>query len=284
MRHPHKNRRDSLAVLGVWCLCLALLGGCGKGPKSPENRKDNLHALIVASVEDRMLQDSKAEMSRQLSASELREAKAYVERNRDYASYHLLFAIRKQSPELYGRIPASTRAAILCSALARTALVNDWAPLGASEEHRGVAANALVETSEECLPCLKPLLADARTALVEGSIATTRAVLEEHRRCDYAYWFICLVLGKKYSFAKDVAERNKNIRQLMSELEVPAFRTLDVLIAASKEGKRLVETDVLRERRWCEAELALAKSFVESHPYHVSYLVLLEIRRQSHGV
>ncbi len=150
-----------------------------------------------------------------LSDEEAARASAYVAAHPDHSSYHLLLALRRRSPEAYAKLPATTRAAVLCAALGHLTTFNDWGHL-ATIPVEGPPTEALIETGRDALLCLAPLLDDRRPAPFYGSKDAT--VSTGYRRSDFAYRCAARILGREPHFAASVEERDRAIARLKGEL------------------------------------------------------------------
>ncbi|REJ89422.1 MAG: hypothetical protein DWQ35_18245 [Planctomycetota bacterium] len=144
-------------------------------------------------------------------------AKAHVQNHQDYTSYHLLFLLREQYPNIYGEIPEGTRARILCSALENTIVTNDWGLLDpeGSRDHR--AGKALLELGDSALAHLEPLLDNKDGALIAGNESATTAWELRIRRADYAYRYMIKLLGREPVFVESLGERDRLIEKLKAE-------------------------------------------------------------------
>ncbi len=172
-----------------------------------------LDELIAESVARRTLLESTILDREMLDVQEQNAASAYIREHADFTAYHVLFALRRTTETLYQSIPASVRAAILCSALAELTYLNDWGHLTVNPSV-GVPAAALVELGQAALDCLMERLSDCRPAPFFGSADAT--VAAQYRRCDFAYRAAATILGKSTHFAPTTTERDAAIEQLRS--------------------------------------------------------------------
>ncbi len=150
-----------------------------------------------------------------LSPDEVARAAGYVAAHPDASGYHLLLALRRQAPEAYAKLPAATRAAVLCAALGHLTTFNDWGHLGTLPAE-GAATAALVEAGRDALPCLAPLLDDRRPAPFFGS--KDAAISSGYRRADFAYRCAARILGERPRFAASVEARDRAIARLKRAL------------------------------------------------------------------
>ena len=132
----------------------------------------------------------------------------------DMRSYHLLFALRRTSPELYRSLPDGLRARVLVDALANVVALNDWGYLDPSGSHDDEAARALLETGGAAIGPLNRLLADERPAPLFGSEPATLSSLYHYRRKDFADRYLSLLIGRAPTFEADPAARDAAIADL----------------------------------------------------------------------
>lgn len=71
----------------------------------------------------------------------------------------------------------------------------------------------------DALPALRPLLDDKAPALLEGSKDATLSKVYSYRRADFAYRYVCLILGWAYSFERDLGERDARISLAKKRLD-----------------------------------------------------------------
>jgi hypothetical protein len=146
-------------------------------------------------------------------------AKRYVEKHPDMRSHFLLRILRRQAPEVYYAIPAATRASILCDVMERGIdMTNFLNPLYPEPGPGGESADALLETGDEAKVRLAKLLTNTNPAHISGEAVATVAIQDHHRRCDYAYWNLMLLLGRKYAYEVDREDRDRQISTLRAEL------------------------------------------------------------------
>ena len=174
--------------------------------------------LIAASEDTRLLAESPAFRDRQLSPDDFAEVTASIEAQPDHTRYHLLFVLRRDAPEAYRAVPASTRASVLADALARQTVLNDFGLLAPDGSHDGVAGAALVECGSAAIEPLRPLLDDRRLAPSHGSEDATMSRIYALRRCDYAYRYVALITGADAAFVTDIEERDRRIAALRDRL------------------------------------------------------------------
>lgn len=194
--------------------CVPHTADSRKGELSPIMKK-----LLKASKKKEMLWGSALENVKpsRLEAAQFFE---YVQKQADYKSYHLLFALRRHHPDLYQEIDPRLRASILCSTLKHTTCLNDWGDLGLKlgEYAELEAAQALLELGMAAIPFLVPILDDKSEACLEGSEEATLSADYEYRRADWACQFISVILGIQYQFSEDPTERDQQIQSLRSHL------------------------------------------------------------------
>jgi hypothetical protein len=151
------------------------------------------------------------------SEAEVSRAQSYIVSHPDYSSYHLLLSLRSDFSAAYARIPNSTKLAILCDVFKRALTLNDWGDLSGNG-YEDKAALALLETGLEALPHITPLLDDRTPVSLSGSEERTISVQAKYRRCDYAYRYVCLILGISPKFDFDPEERDKEIVRLKEQI------------------------------------------------------------------
>ena len=173
-----------------------------------------IEELIAESVRRTSLIESKVLPKMHLSSSDIQATKEYIRLHSDYTAYHLLFALRRKAPEDYKRIPDTSKANILCSALVHLTYLNDWGYLDSGGSHDGEAASALIEIGTSALACLEPILDNRQPAPLFGTEEATMSSIYHYRRCDFAYRYISLIRGLQSSFNPKPKERDKEIKRL----------------------------------------------------------------------
>jgi len=201
-----RARRSAAPLLALACATLSLnLSG---------NMIEN---LIADSKKGMSLMQSATLRQGQLTREEAMQAAAYSTSHPDHTAFHLLFALRRDYPDIYTRIPHSSRADVLCAALGHVSSLNDWGYLEPEGSLDGEAATALVEIGQEALACLRPLLDDKRSAPLFGSELATLSTTYDYRRADFAYRYAALILGHEPSFDPDPQVRDNAIEQLKQD-------------------------------------------------------------------
>jgi len=180
-----------------------------------------LKDLVADSTRGITLAESQTLHQAQLDATTRTTAQAYVVAHPDQHAYHLLFALRRLAPATYQQVPAGTRAAVLCAALAQQTYLNDWGYLDVSGSYDGEAALALLELGPAAQAPLIPLLADRREALLFGSEEATLSTMYQYRRNDFAYRYLTLIRGEQPTFADTPAHRDAAIHLLQQQLAAP---------------------------------------------------------------
>ena len=129
-------------------------------------------------------------------------------------------ALREHAPKRYLGIPDATKAQILCDALAKVTFLDDFGSVGDPPDDAvdREAGRALVEVGRTALPLLANLLGNRSEAPISGSDSATIAWANQYRRCDFAYRYILLILGRKHALHPDLAERDRLIADLQKEL------------------------------------------------------------------
>ena len=143
---------------------------------------------------------------------------SYIVAHDDHTAYHLLFALRRHAPNAYRRLPNTTKARVLCDALAHQTYLNDWGYLDPGGSHDGEAAQALLELGNDALQPLISLLDDSRPARLFGSEEATISKMYDYRRKDFAYRYVSLLLGWQPAFEADPRSRDIEIERLKSTL------------------------------------------------------------------
>jgi hypothetical protein len=158
-----------------------------------------------------------------LDSVESAKAEAYIRAHPDFTAYELLLALRRQFPESFDRIPDPTKARVLCSARSCTDhCASDWGYLEPRGGGEGQAAVALVGTGRIAIPLLIPLL-DDRTPLhfLMGKLRQANLEKYEPRRADFAYRYLCQILGLDPVFDAEPSHRDERIQSLKEELTAP---------------------------------------------------------------
>jgi len=158
---------------------------------------------------------------RLLNPQEVSTAEKYVLSSPDASSYLIILVLREDYSTSYAKVPLATRAAILCSALSKLRALDDWGQLDADADASfdGIAAEGLLETGKVAITYLRPLLDDRSPARLAGSEESTLSVLYEYRRADFAYRYLCLILGIPPKFHLELEKRDKEIEDVKGELD-----------------------------------------------------------------
>jgi hypothetical protein len=207
-------------------LCAAALIGCVKDKTEvPEHTvscavQEPPHpasdALIAAGVQGFPSYHYRKEYAR-FGPEEFVFAEGRIRRVPDHTSFHLMLALRKHAPARYACIPDSVKAAVFCDTLAHQVCMNDWYNLDSDRTERDFEID-LIATGEVALPKLVPLLDNSEPALSEGSQEATQSGANCYRRKDYAYLYICRILGEDYLFDRDPAVRDERIAKLQEKV------------------------------------------------------------------
>jgi hypothetical protein len=107
------------------------------------------------------------------------------------------------------------KVAVLCSALEHVEAANDWGVFSPEESADYASGLMLIDIGTDALPLLKKLLSDNRQVRLYGSRPSTISVKYKYRRKDYAYRYICMILGRGHSFDAEPEMRDKAIEQLL---------------------------------------------------------------------
>ena len=157
-----------------------------------------------------------------LTPEEVQAAVSYVQRHPNASSFVLLMAVRQYGPQDYGRISKDIRARVICDGMAKLVFLNDFGNMTPSNSHDGEAAKALLSVGRPALPYLGRLLWDTFDAPLYGSATASVAHIYKYRRCDWAYRYTMLILGREPVFLETPEERDKLIDKLKAELrEMP---------------------------------------------------------------
>lgn len=144
----------------------------------------------------------------------------YVTKYPDYRGYHLLFFLKQCAPTHYSDLSDQIKVSILCSTLENQVCFNDWGSFGLhGNSGDDMAAEELLALGRKSLPLLIDMLDDRTPALLCGSEEANQSILYRTRRCDYAYRYIMLLLGREPPFVKDANARDRMIQQLVKEID-----------------------------------------------------------------
>ena len=213
------NRRGLIKYAFYFCTVLIVHGCQNHYHRSASVTQE----LISESKLGVSLTESRVLPSAQLSPNDIQAAEEYIKAHNDYTAYHLLFALRRKSLEAYKRIPDSTKASILCSALAHLKYLNDWGYLDPAESYDREAAIALVEIGASALRFLEPLLDSQQPAPLFGSEEATLSSVYQYRRSDFAFRYASQILGLDPMFVREPKDRDKMIENLKNN-ELRSFR------------------------------------------------------------
>jgi hypothetical protein len=178
-----------------------------------------IDALVADAEAGELLGISDAYESARFDADGARAAAERIRAHADASSFHLLLALRREAPAVYGELPPQLRAAVLADALRRLPFLNDFSVLTPDGPgHDRTAALALLELGDAAREPLVALLDDDRPAPLAGSEAATISALHGYRRSDFAYRYLSKLLGRDARFAAEPAQRDPAIRALREEL------------------------------------------------------------------
>src|SRR6267143_6886476 len=107
-----------------------------------EREKSVIDELIAESKSGISLMESATLPGTKLSSDDIDAMISYIVAHDDHTAYHLLFALRRHAPNAYRRLPNTTKARVLCDALAHQTYLNDWGYLDPGGSHDGEAAQA----------------------------------------------------------------------------------------------------------------------------------------------
>jgi hypothetical protein len=153
------------------------------------------------------------------SPEEIDAAERYIAAHPDISSVCLLVTLREEAPERYRALSKKTKAAILCDALRQFDYLNAFSllrPDGGTDD--GMLGTALVETGPDALPHLQSLLSDEGTAMIVGFSDRRMSEAYVYRRCDYAYRYASLILGREPAFDLNPNNRDLLIAKLKAEM------------------------------------------------------------------
>lgn len=178
-----------IAVIIGMAACIALLACIVRMHDGPASVTDSsiIQKLVEQSARGKYLFETyEDEPSVPLGAGDAHYAVEYITAHRDRSSYLVLFALRRDYPDVYGGMDGAARAEILCSALRQAKVMNDWGCWARDRGYDALATEALLETGLAALPYLRPLLNDVSPAMMLGSIEATASWKYKHRKADYA--------------------------------------------------------------------------------------------------
>jgi hypothetical protein len=205
-----------MSALLMGCI-FALSFVCGNDGEDVE-----VSQLLKLSEEKKPLQKVSGFDGLKLSAKQLTMAEKHVKDQKDYRSYHLLFAIKNTSKKVYNGLPGETKIMILTSALSEQSNLNDWGYLDTKKSSDGRSAEALLQLGTAAIKHLTPLLEDSTPASLYGSEAGTMSEHYKYRRKDFAYRYVMLILGEQPTFHADPKERDNDIEALKAKLKKDA--------------------------------------------------------------
>lgn len=136
------------------------------------------------------------------------------------SSYYTLMLVLEFDRSRSLPLSDGARARILCDALGCLSDVSDFGYVSLSGARDALAGKAILETGNDALPYLLPLLDDLAKVYVTNTIEN--AVISRHgmRKCDYAYRYACLILGQQCRFSLLPEERDLAIERIRAEVRV----------------------------------------------------------------
>ena len=235
-----KRSLFSLTLL-LTALLAPSLGLEGIRPDSPQVER----LVRLSGKRTVTLYDSQNEV---LNVRDVPAALKWVRAHPDISSLHVLMRLRQLHPQAYASIPAHTKARILLAYLKKTECTDDWSymseegivilpprksragrpqsPWGNGRDFE--AGQALLELSAGvAVPQLIEVLQDEGVIGWSGSAAATRSYLDQLRRCDFAYRYICILTGRKPQYYRSMKYRDHAIAGLMKDLGVKPIRPFE---------------------------------------------------------
>jgi hypothetical protein len=200
-------------LIAVSCILVSSADACAS-----EGSRTVLDQLVADSRRHITIMESAALQNLKLQPADAQALASYAQSHSDETAYHVLVALRRADGPEYQQIPARTRAAILCGALATQVYLNDWGYLDPNEPYDGEAARLLLEQGDAAKPCLIRLLDDTRPAPLFGSEEATMSRTFQYRRRDFAYRYLSQILGMKPVFDPDPTRRDAEIAQLKKRI------------------------------------------------------------------
>lgn len=127
-----------------------------------------------------------------------------------------LEALREADFESYDSIPPSERVEIYARALKNSNYYNAW---GLPGHQLTATARALIALKVAAIPSLQSLLADRRSAPLEGSQDATTSAMYRNRVCDYAWIFLAEIKNQHYEYSQSPEVRDAAIEAMRKQLE-----------------------------------------------------------------
>jgi len=209
-------------LITIILLSLAYTVGCGT-TRSDKLKAKEIQIFITESLEQKSLMESASVFKSIIKKDAVDTALGYIKNNPGYKSFHLQEALRKQYPIIYNSIPDSAKISVLCSALENITFLNDWGHLGPYTPYDGEQAQLIIRSGKLAIRFLRPLLKNKKHAPLFGSQEATLSSDCKYRRCDFAYRYIMLIIGKKPKFHETPEERDKEIENLKNILDSDKF-------------------------------------------------------------
>jgi hypothetical protein len=178
-----------------------------------------------------------------LGAGDVPAALEWIKTYQNVSSFPVLMLLRQHHPEAYASVSPYTKARILIAHLGNVKYADDWShmsegglipvllargrpPQPACVDHE--AAQALLELlSQVAIPLLVDVLQDEEEIRWSGSAESTQSYLDQLRKCDLAYRYICLLKGIEPQYFRSVKHRDQAIAALMQSLGVRPKRPFE---------------------------------------------------------
>lgn len=137
----------------------------------------------------------------------------YILCNANYSSYHLLMALRDQSPDLLNEIPLHFQAAIICHYMRYIKVFNefDFTRSGAVESSGG---SYLLSLGDVAVPYLKSNLNVNVEVVVAGTSRAMHVHENRYRVCDYCLFYLHVIDGTSFEIPDSIDQRDNLISTL----------------------------------------------------------------------
>ena len=205
------------SVVGILLLfwCVFLCEGKERGDmEKPIPQSRILLEMLEASKEGKSFVEMQYE-DKHLTNEDFKFMKDYIHDKPDYTAYHFLVMLKLRNLNTYKTLSPEKRAQILCSTLSNTKTFNDWGYLDITESFDKDIARELISLKKPAVDCLISLLQNKEPAFLFGSEESTMSEIFQYRRCDFAFRYICLIVGYEYTFKEDPSDRDEEIKQLL---------------------------------------------------------------------
>jgi hypothetical protein len=183
-------------------------------PNSDSKPVDDVARLFDESADPTALYVLQRPRSNLLPPESVSQMREMITQRQDLSCYLPLMYLRDHSVSEYEQLPVHIRAKILCEALKRQLVINDWGYMAEDRSSNGPAMRALVELGKPAIEYVIPLLSSGQFVHHTGSAISIMDSRYRYRRSDFAYHAIMSIENTVYQFDPNPDVRDGRIEDL----------------------------------------------------------------------